>query len=105
MLHHHNRVYVAAVDTELIGPAEPDGLFRAIRAGDRTAWSRPTHRSLASRVRSVTRAHRLNAHDADDVMQTTRLRLLEHVDDIREPAAVGAWIDKTDRPPRQLRSI
>jgi RNA polymerase sigma factor (sigma-70 family) len=97
MLHHHNRAYVAAVDTERRPVrAEPDALIRAIRAGDRTAWSRLTDR-FASRVRSVTRAHRLNAHDSDDVMQTTWLRLLEHVDDIREPAAVGAWIETTAR--------
>jgi RNA polymerase sigma factor (sigma-70 family) len=102
MLHHHHRTYIEAVEAErrakrIRGRAdELDALLRAVNAGDGTAWRRLIER-FTSRVRAVTRAYRLNAHDADDVMQTTWLRLLERIDGIREPAAVGAWIETTAR--------
>jgi RNA polymerase sigma factor (sigma-70 family) len=41
--------------------------------------------------------HRLAPADVEDVTQTTWLRLLEHADKIREPAAVGAWLETTAR--------
>jgi RNA polymerase sigma factor (sigma-70 family) len=68
----------------------------AASAGDRTALSELVER-FATRVRTVARMHRLAAHDVDDVMQTTWLRLLEHVGTIRDPNAVGAWLETTAR--------
>jgi RNA polymerase sigma factor (sigma-70 family) len=52
---------------------------------------------FTGRIRAVARAHRLRAHDADDVVQTTWLRLLEHRDRIRDPSALGAWLHTTAR--------
>jgi RNA polymerase sigma factor (sigma-70 family) len=54
-------------------------------------------RRLTTRIRAVARAHRLSAHDVEDVVQLTWLRLLEHGRDIREPAALGAWLHTTAR--------
>jgi RNA polymerase sigma factor (sigma-70 family) len=54
-------------------------------------------RRLTARIRAVARAHRLPAHDVEDVVQLTWLRLLEHGRDIREPAALGAWLHTTAR--------
>lgn len=52
---------------------------------------------FADRVRKVARLHRLAPHDVEDVVQTTWLRLLEHGDSIRDPRAVGAWLETTAR--------
>jgi RNA polymerase sigma factor (sigma-70 family) len=52
---------------------------------------------LCLRIRAVARAHRLAPHDADDVVQSTWLRLLEHCDRIREPGALVAWLQTTAR--------
>jgi RNA polymerase sigma factor (sigma-70 family) len=45
----------------------------------------------------VARAHRLGDADAADVVQTTWLRLVEHLDHIRNPEGVGAWLATTAR--------
>lgn len=68
----------------------------AASAGDRTALTELVER-FATRVRNVARLHRLAADDVEDVMQTTWLRLLERVDTIRNPSAVGAWLETTAR--------
>jgi RNA polymerase sigma factor (sigma-70 family) len=65
-------------------------------AGDRTAWE-----SLVQRyerlVWGVTRSHRLGDADAADVCQTTWMRLLEHLDDLRNPDALSGWLATTAR--------
>ena len=64
--------------------------------GDRQAWE-----SLVARyerlVWGVVRSHRLGDADAADVFQTTWLRLLEHLDSLRNPDAVGGWLATTAR--------
>ena len=40
----------------------------------------------------VARAAGLSSGDAEDVLQTVWTRLLEHLDDIRTPAALGGWL-------------
>jgi RNA polymerase sigma factor (sigma-70 family) len=40
----------------------------------------------------VARAAGLSAGDAEDVLQTVWTRLLEHLDEIRTPAALGGWL-------------
>ena len=59
-------------------------------------WTSMTEH-LTPRIRSVARAHRLAAHDAEDVVQTTWLRLLEHREQIRDPGALEAWLHTTAR--------
>jgi RNA polymerase sigma factor (sigma-70 family) len=68
----------------------------AATAGDTTALSSLIDR-FGARIRAVARRHRLAVHDVEDVMQTTWLRLLEHGDSIRDPLAVGAWLETTAR--------
>jgi hypothetical protein len=68
----------------------------AAAAGDETAVAELVDR-FAVRIRAVARAHRLDTHDVEDVMQTTCLRLLQCVDTIRNPSAIGAWLETTAR--------
>jgi RNA polymerase sigma factor (sigma-70 family) len=45
----------------------------------------------------VARAAGLSSGDAEDVLQTVWMRLLEHLDDIRTPAALGGWLVVTTK--------
>src|SRR4051794_39085161 len=71
-------------------------LVRAAAHGDRDAWDALVGRYLPL-VWSVTRAYRLIQKDAEDVNQTVWLRLVEHLDEIREPLALPGWIATTAR--------
>jgi RNA polymerase sigma factor (sigma-70 family) len=64
--------------------------------GDPLAWNTLVAR-FSSLVWATARAHRLSRDDAADVAQTTWLRLVEHLDRIREPDRVGAWLATTAR--------
>jgi RNA polymerase sigma factor (sigma-70 family) len=48
-------------------------------------------------VLSVIRRHRLQGDDAEDVVQTVWLRLIEKLGTIREPEALPGWIVTTAR--------
>jgi RNA polymerase sigma factor (sigma-70 family) len=106
MLHHHNRSYIESLEKDrraigvrrrlLEGVGEIDAVVVAAAAGDEAAWHTLLER-FAARLRAVVRRHRLAAHDAEDVVQTTWLRLFEHIDRMREPLAVGAWLETTAR--------
>jgi RNA polymerase sigma factor (sigma-70 family) len=69
-------------------------LVRQAAAGEDLAWD-----SLVRQYRGllwqVALRHGLNEADAADVVQTTWLRLFEHVDDVREPARVASWLTTT----------
>jgi RNA polymerase sigma factor (sigma-70 family) len=78
-------------------------LVRAAAAGDETAWEAIVNR-FSSLVWATARAHRLSRDDASDVAQTTWLRLVEHLDLIREPEKLGAWLATTARH-ESLRAI
>jgi RNA polymerase sigma factor (sigma-70 family) len=71
-------------------------LVRLAASGERAAWE-----SLVQRYEgllwSVARSHRLDAASASDVVQTTWLKLLEHVEDLRNPDALGGWLATTAR--------
>jgi RNA polymerase sigma factor (sigma-70 family) len=69
-------------------------LVRAASDGNPEAWKALVDRYLPL-VWSVTRGYRLAAKDAEDVSQTVWLRLVEHLDDIREPRALPKWIMTT----------
>jgi RNA polymerase sigma factor (sigma-70 family) len=71
-------------------------LVRAAAAGDQAAWNALVER-FSSLVWATARAHRLSHADASDVAQTTWLRLVEHLDRIREPERLGAWLATTAR--------
>jgi RNA polymerase sigma factor (sigma-70 family) len=71
-------------------------LVRAAAAGDRAAWNLLVER-FTGLLWSIARAHRLAEPDAADVVQTTWLRLVEHLERIAEPDRVGAWLATTAR--------
>lgn len=71
-------------------------LVESASKGDQSAWDSLVGRH-GSRVWAVARAHRLNAADAEDVFQVTFLRLVTHIDTIRDPSRVGAWLATTAR--------
>lgn len=71
-------------------------LVAAAVRGEQEAWNELVDRYLPL-VRSVTRTYRLSDGDADDVSQTVWLRLVEHLTDIRAPAALPKWIITTTR--------
>jgi RNA polymerase sigma factor (sigma-70 family) len=72
------------------------GVVRAAADGDREAWNNLVAR-YSGLIWGVTRAHRLGDADAADVFQTTWLRLVEHLDSIRNPDGLGAWLATTAR--------
>jgi RNA polymerase sigma factor (sigma-70 family) len=71
-------------------------LIRAASRGDQGAWNSIVER-FQGLVWATARAHRLNGADAADVAQTTWLRLVEHLDRIRDPERLGAWLATTAR--------
>lgn len=64
--------------------------------GDRAAWERLVD-AYGALIWSIARGMGLSDSDAADVSQTTWLRLVENIDRLREPAAVGAWLATTAR--------
>lgn len=70
--------------------------MRAAAEGDQAAWNGLVDR-YNGLVWSVARAHRLPTADASDVVQTTWLRLVEHLDRLQDPERVGAWLATTAR--------
>src|SRR4051794_589012 len=101
----HSRAYIESVQTDRLAAARrrrppTDGVelerFLAAYAG-RGERGQPVLHRLIARISAVARAHRLPAHHVDDVVQTTLLRLLEHRESIREPRALGAWLQTTAR--------
>jgi RNA polymerase sigma factor (sigma-70 family) len=75
---------------------EVAGWVRAAGAGDQRAWDAIVDR-YAALVWSVARGFELGTGDAADVCQATWMRLVEHLADLRDPAALGAWLATTTR--------
>ena len=71
-------------------------LVAAAARGEQTAWTALVQRYLPL-VYSIVRRYRLSDKDAEDVSQTVWLRLVEHLDAIREPKALPGWIQTTTR--------
>ena len=68
-----------------------------------SSW-RPRHAAIDHlvarhdrRLRRVARTYGLSAWDVDDVVQATWVSYLEHGHELREPAALGAWLETTAR--------
>jgi RNA polymerase sigma factor (sigma-70 family) len=75
---------------------EPAELVRAAAKGDQAAWNSIVER-FGGLIWATVRAHRLSAGDSAEVVQTTWLRLVEHLDRIREPERLGGWLATTAR--------
>jgi RNA polymerase sigma factor (sigma-70 family) len=100
-MHHHERNYVASVHADRVQrvtgnalPADIERTLAAAETGDGRAWA-----VLFARFRGpitrIARSYGLNAHEVDDVAQETWVRLLGHIDSLRDPSAVGAWLRTT----------
>jgi RNA polymerase sigma factor (sigma-70 family) len=85
-----------AQKTPLHRPPEVEQLVESARAGDAAAWDALVGRYLPL-VTAVIRRLRLSPADADDVNQTVWLRLVEHLDALREPRALPGWLATTAR--------
>jgi RNA polymerase sigma factor (sigma-70 family) len=77
-------------------PEAVAGLVRAVAAGDEQGWSDLVEEFIGL-LWSITRAYRLEPADAADVVQSTWLRLLEHLGRLHDPARVGDWLATTAR--------
>lgn len=71
-------------------------LVRRAHHGDTEAWSALV-RQHTPLLWSITRSFRLSSADADDVVQTTWLRLTENLERVTDPEHVGAWLGTTAR--------
>jgi RNA polymerase sigma factor (sigma-70 family) len=71
-------------------------LLAKVRDGDQVAWTTLTDR-FTNLLWSVARSMRLSDADAADAVQTTWLRLIENIDNIREPERLGSWLATTAR--------
>jgi len=76
-------------------PAVADLVTRA-RDGDQQAWDALVER-YAALVWSICRRHRLDRADAEDAAQTVWLRLVDHLDRLRDPDALPGWLVTTTR--------
>ena len=79
--------------TEASGMEE---LLQRARQGDQLAWDQIVAR-YSGLLWAVTRSYRLARAQGDDVAQTCWLRLVEHLDRIRDPEHLGAWLATTAR--------
>jgi RNA polymerase sigma factor (sigma-70 family) len=71
-------------------------LLAAAASGDERAWDELLDR-FGSMIWAVARAHRLCDADAADVTQATWTALLTHLDQLKDPDRVGAWLATTAR--------
>jgi RNA polymerase sigma factor (sigma-70 family) len=76
------------------GPPDAATLVQAARRGEPGAWRELVQR-FAPLVRAISNRYRLGEHDAEDVAQVIWLRLVEHLDQLREPLALAGWIATT----------
>jgi RNA polymerase sigma factor (sigma-70 family) len=71
-------------------------LVRQAAAGDKAAWEDLVER-YSRLIWAMTRDFGLAEMDASDVVQTTWLRLLEHIHRIEYPERIGSWLATTAR--------
>jgi RNA polymerase sigma factor (sigma-70 family) len=71
-------------------------LVSGARNGDQRAWDALVEQ-FASLIWSICRKYRLGDADAEDVGQIVWLRLVDHLDKVRDPAALPGWLATTTR--------
>ena len=69
-------------------------LVTRARNGDRSAWEALVDR-YSPLVWSICRRYQLDRTDAEDVCQAVWLRLVQQLDNLRDPAALPGWIATT----------
>jgi RNA polymerase sigma factor (sigma-70 family) len=77
-------------------PATNGPVVTAATGGDALAWAELFGR-FTRRIAAVARAHRLAQHEAEDIVQDTWLRALEHLGELRDPESVVGWLNTTAR--------
>ncbi|WP_053227795.1 RNA polymerase sigma factor [Solirubrobacter soli] len=82
---------LASAQAERLG-----GLVAAATGGDPLAWAE-LFRRFTRRIATVARCHRFTSHEADDIVQDTWLRALEHLGGLRDPESVAGWLNTTAR--------
>lgn len=80
----------------MLGGVE-ERLIARCREGDPQAWSEVVETYSGYIYAIVKRGFRLEEHEAEDVFQEVFARLFEHLDSIRDDAAVRYWIGQTAR--------
>jgi RNA polymerase sigma factor (sigma-70 family) len=78
----------------MAGESDVSRLVRASANGSESAWNELVLR-YAPLVMAVIRGFQLTPADAQDVSQTVWLRLVEHLPELREPAALPGWLATT----------
>jgi len=71
-------------------------LVAGARDGDKQAWDALVER-YAPLIWSICRRHRLSDTDTEDVGQSVWLRLVDQLDQVRDPAALPGWLATTTR--------
>jgi RNA polymerase sigma factor (sigma-70 family) len=71
-------------------------LVSQARNGDKRAWDALVER-YSPLIWSICRRYRLSGADADDVGQSVWLRLVDHLGNLRDPAALPGWLATTTR--------
>jgi RNA polymerase sigma factor (sigma-70 family) len=71
-------------------------LVTRARNGDQQAWDALVER-YASLIWSICRRYQLGSADAEDVAQAVWLKLVDHLDHLRTPAALPGWLSTTAR--------
>ena len=94
-------------DPSTAGPRAPDvshataravaDLASAAAAGDEERVARRSSPASTRCCAPIVRGYRLDAADADDVVQTTWIRAYGNLDRLNEPAAIGGWLAITAR--------
>ncbi len=67
-------------------------LVARCRGGDQAAWDELVNRFSRYVYAITSRVYRLGQHDAEDVFQDVFARTFEHLDELRDDAAVRPWI-------------
>jgi RNA polymerase sigma-70 factor (ECF subfamily) len=80
---------MAAVDTR--------ALVRRCRSGDAHAWAELVEQTSRYVYAIAVQVYRLSLHDAEDVFQETYTRAYEHLDDLRDDAALVPWLGQLTR--------
>src|SRR6516162_2131368 len=86
---------MTTLEQDVVAP-DVTWLLRSAADGDWRAWERLVNQ-YARLIWSITAEFKLVESDTADVVQTTWLRLLEHIDRIEYPDRVGSWLAATAR--------
>ncbi|HTU07727.1 MAG TPA: sigma-70 family RNA polymerase sigma factor [Trebonia sp.] len=85
---------------DVAAPAADDSditaVVRRAGSGDMRAWDLLVHQ-YGRLIWSITARFKLIESDAADVVQTTWMRLIEHIDRIEQPDRIGSWLASTAR--------